>query len=416
METKKSQPYCLVPWHSLCLGSTGEFGPCCMMPSGWGSAARGDTLESVWGGEKIREFRQDMIDGRLPAGCRECQEKEKRGVRAPRTYFNEFFTEMGLRTDDYDQEGRDSEFYHLDISLSNKCNLKCRFCSAANSSTWIKERDALLEIDPRLAWFIGDNQKVIDLPPEEILPFFSKVANLKQIELKGGEPFMSKGHLPLLKQLIASGIAKDLKILYTTNGTMFSDEAIELFKEFRRVSIAVSVDGTGSVYSYVRGGKYSFERDIVPQLQRLHALTESSNLLMNLHFVVNAYNLLNVADFVRWYVNSGLNSTMSLGLVESPPYLSIKILPREIRDEAARRLAGIDLPVVKDLLKGLETLTPTPEWRRDFFEYTKHVDRLRNVSLVQEIPELAEFYTSLAEETKNAERPVVETEGFWYRR
>lgn len=404
-------PYCTAPWHCISLSPNGSMGPCCMIPYGLGDITKGDTLQSAWEGPALKKFRQNMLDNKLPSGCLECQHRESVGIKSVKSFFDDIANDWRTSTTPYTSEGSLDEFYHLDISLSNKCNLKCRFCYSGNSTAWFRDRDSILKEhkhDPKkydiYEETLGMTTEVIDVPPEDILPFMASLKNLKQIELKGGEPFMSKGHLPLLRALVQSGQAKNLSVLYTSNGTMIDDEVLELWREFHKISFAVSADGLGEVYKYVRGGSYSFENNVLPQLARLDKLN-LSNIDLHFHYTICAYNLLELGHFLKWFTETTLRCTLTFGLVDNPKYLSPRLLPKEIIDESIRRISQYDAPGVKELVSGLKNLNleNTSQLREYFFEYTQSLDRLRKQTLAQAIPELKPFYESLRSTYKTSE-------------
>jgi uncharacterized Fe-S cluster-containing radical SAM superfamily protein len=397
---KPGIPFCKAPWHSISLAPTGKLGPCCLIPFGFGDLSEGDTLQSAWEGPAMKSFRQNLLDHKLAPGCLECKAKEADGFVSAKSIFDKI-AEIGPITEPYTVDADLKHFYHLDISLSNKCNLKCRFCYSGNSTAWFKERDLMLEENKSLySDSLGTTDKIIDIPPKELEAFVQNLTNLDQIEIKGGEPFMSKGHLPFLEMLIENKQAQKVDLLYTANGTVFQPAIFPLWKKFRNVSFTVSVDGVGSVYQYVRGGRLTLESDVVPHLQQI--LKESlRNLSLNLHYTICVYNLFDVVHFLKWHQNSNLNCSVSFGLVDTPQYLSIRLMPRELILVAIEQLTPYSQNhSVEKLIKALSGLTPATDsaiLQNQFFNYTESLDKIRKVSLLKEIPDLIPFYESLRE-------------------
>jgi MoaA/NifB/PqqE/SkfB family radical SAM enzyme len=73
-------------------------------------------------------------------------------------------------------------------------------------------------------------------------------------EFTGGEPFLIEEHFELLRFAVESGFAKNIEIHYNTNATVFPEEAIEIWKHFKTVEIAFSIDNVGKRFEYERYG------------------------------------------------------------------------------------------------------------------------------------------------------------------
>jgi organic radical activating enzyme len=66
--------------------------------------------------------------------------------------------------------------------------------------------------------------------------------NIRYIEFTGGEPFMIREHFQLLQKLVDTGRAAQVEIHYNTNGTQYPEEGEEIWKHFKNVEIALSID------------------------------------------------------------------------------------------------------------------------------------------------------------------------------
>ena len=62
-------------------------------------------------------------------------------------------------------------------------------------------------------------------------------------------------HDNFLQWMIDEGMT-DVHLLYTTNGTVQNWRILNLLAQFKNVSLVFSIEGTGTLYSYIRGGKY----------------------------------------------------------------------------------------------------------------------------------------------------------------
>lgn len=111
----------------------------------------------------------------------------------------------------------------VDISITGKCNLRCRYC------------------------FYSDEMAVLsDLSTEEWKRNIKKLGDAKimRVTLTGGEPFTRSDFF----KLVDSVIANRMRYSILTNGTLITEETIEKFKKGKRRlrldSIQISIDGS----------------------------------------------------------------------------------------------------------------------------------------------------------------------------
>jgi SynChlorMet cassette radical SAM/SPASM protein ScmE len=129
----------------------------------------------------------------------------------------------------------------VDISLTGRCNLSCRYCFYADSMAVTK-----------------------DLPTERWLAFFAELGRLavQRVCLSGGEVFAR----PDFFVLVDGVIANRMRYSILSNGTLITPEVITAFSEGKRRlrldSIQVSIDGScAAVHDLSRPPK-SFDRAV----------------------------------------------------------------------------------------------------------------------------------------------------------
>jgi SynChlorMet cassette radical SAM/SPASM protein ScmE len=112
---------------------------------------------------------------------------------------------------------------NLELSVTGRCNLKCRYC------------------------FYADEMAALsDLPTERWLAFFEELGGLgvQRVTLSGGEAFTR----PDLFELIDGLIENKMRYSMLSNGTLITEETLQAFahgKRFMRLdSIQVSIDGS----------------------------------------------------------------------------------------------------------------------------------------------------------------------------
>lgn len=127
---------------------------------------------------------------------------------------------------------------YLRISVTDRCNLRCRYCMPAEGIKWI------------------DHSHILSF--EEIIEVVQEAVSLgvDKIRLTGGEPLVRKGIVDLVKMIATVPGIKDLGM--TTNGQLLEKFAEKLaMAGLNRVN--VSLDTTDpKVYRYLsRGGEIS---------------------------------------------------------------------------------------------------------------------------------------------------------------
>jgi len=91
---------------------------------------------------------------------------------------------------------------YLRISVTDRCNLRCRYCMPPEGVQWIPHEKIMTFED-------------IDFLASSLMPM-----GIKKIRFTGGEPFVRKGFVDFLRQIKENH--PDLRIAATTNGSMLS--------------------------------------------------------------------------------------------------------------------------------------------------------------------------------------------------
>jgi SynChlorMet cassette radical SAM/SPASM protein ScmE len=109
----------------------------------------------------------------------------------------------------------------VDISITNRCNLRCKYCYH----------------------FESDDDVDCDLPTDAWLSFFEELSRLAVLDvcLAGGEPFMRED----MKELIEGVVKNRMRFKILTNGTLITDDMAAFIASTRRCdTVQVSIDGS----------------------------------------------------------------------------------------------------------------------------------------------------------------------------
>ena len=117
-------------------------------------------------------------------------------------------------------------YEYLEIPITTRCSLKCKGCS--NLIPYYKKR---CDYD-------------IDIISKSVKTFLKCINNIVYIRILGGEPFLGKNLLPLIKLLLKTDKVQRIEIV--TNGTIVPKDK-ELIKLLKNPKVMVSI----SVYPIV---------------------------------------------------------------------------------------------------------------------------------------------------------------------
>jgi len=133
----------------------------------------------------------------------------------------------------------------LDINLDNSCNAACVICNEHSSSLWHKENKKL-----------NITNSAIRIQPDLINDYVNQItqsfdlSHLTYIKFYGGEPLFTDTHIKFLEKIPNP---ENITIHYTTNGSIFPNKQTqEIWKKFKTIIFATSLDGVDNQFNYVR--------------------------------------------------------------------------------------------------------------------------------------------------------------------
>jgi MoaA/NifB/PqqE/SkfB family radical SAM enzyme len=185
--------------------------------------------------------------------------------------------------------------------------------------------------------------------PRENELFWSEITQvsdqLQYIEFTGGEPFMITEHFDMLQGLVDRGLAHTIEIHYNTNGTQYPEGAMDIWRHFRHVEIAFSIDDLGTRFEYQRtGAVWSEVQDNIARFR--HLRSQHSNISLQVCSTVNVFNVLYLPDLAAWNYSQGFDYVY-WNMMHEAYYFSISTLPEraksaitvKLRDSAAAAAA-----------------------------------------------------------------------------
>ena len=301
--------FCTAPFTNLRIENSANrsviFKPCCV----YQTQKSIPTLNEFLTGSEMQMLRDNMESGAVPTpGCSNCSIPENMGL-----------TSIRKQLSNRPWANADRKTYTLEIFFGNTCNLGCVMCSGDVSSYAAEERyrAGVTSIRPMIADNIQVALDTIDQSPD-----------LKNITFIGGEFFLVKRNVEILDKIIQ----RNIQCTITTNATVLTEPLLEKLQHIQNLEIIISVDGTDSVYNFMR---YPAEWDtLIRNIDVLRARIPWAKYHTNT--VVQPLNIQNLHELFEW-----TNKKMLLAyhqMLVSPEYLSWKILTTEEKNNLIKLL------------------------------------------------------------------------------
>ena len=391
--------FCVLPWVSLETSPIGTVRPCCLAEEEITDDAGNKfeltqaNLSDVQSSAYMQNLRQQFLDGQQPQTCRKCWNEERAGRTSKRMHTLERLKHMGI-SDEWTADAKPLMF--LDLKLGNICNLKCRICGS-----WSSSQAAVEEIDFISSVYEKKNSFHYTMLKKGAWPrrnqkFWNEIDGIldqiRYIEFTGGEPFMIAEHFDLLQGIVDRGIAHQVEIHYNTNATIFPKRGPEIWRHFKTVEIAVSIDDIGSRFEYQRSGAVWAE--VKNNIDLFRALrTHFPNLQLQCCSTVNAFNVLYLEELALWHSLQDFDFVY-WNMLHEPYYLSIATLPESAKSAVAARLkaADVDATVRAEFDRIVDFMMRGVSLDGDMLRMTINSLDTRRLQRITEIqPELAEL-------------------------
>lgn len=389
--------FCVLPWISLEASPIGTVRPCCLADdeivdnNGKKFQLGQSTFHEIRNSEYMKSLREEFLNNQQPKTCRRCWAEEDAGRTSKRMHTLDRLKHL-KNLDEFTNTVKPLMF--VDFKLGNICNLKCRICGSWSSSTYAVEEITHTKNNPKQSFAYQMLQQ--GRWPREQADFWRELEQhsdqLRYLEFTGGEPFMIEEHFDLLRVLVDRGLAHNIEIHYNTNGTQWPMVAEEIWKHFRHVEIAFSIDDVGARFEYQRSGAiWSEVEHNIDQFKLMR--DRNSNISLQVCCTVNVFNVLYLAEVAEWIHSKNFDFVYWNMLHDAPQY-SIAALPANAKEKIARILNLQIFPkeydkdikgIVAFMLNGVSTDGSVLR------NSIRQVDQRRNQNLVTVESELAKL-------------------------
>ena len=341
--------FCVLPWVSLETSPIGTVRPCCLAEeelvdnSGDKFNLATASFAGIQTSNSMRQLRQEFIDKKQPQTCRKCWREERAGRTSKRMHTLDRLKHM-LPDQEWTADAKPLMF--LDLKLGNICNLKCRICGSWSSSTFATEE--LANLDPTENKKTNHHYQMLRQGawPRENQQFWSEIAavsdQIQYIEFTGGEPFMIQEHFDMLQGLVDRGLAHNIEIHYNTNGTQWPENAEAVWKHFKIVEIAFSIDDVGARFEYQRSN--AVWADVVANIAKFRELrSRNRNIRLQICCTINVFNVYYLEETANWIVQQGMDF-IYWNMMHEAYYFSISSLPDAAKQAITARLQSAQVP------------------------------------------------------------------------
>jgi MoaA/NifB/PqqE/SkfB family radical SAM enzyme len=341
--------FCILPWVSLETSPIGTVRPCCLADdeivddNGNKFELSTATFSNVQNSKHMQQLRQDFLDGKKPQTCRRCWNEERAGRTSKRMHTLDRLKHM-LPDQEWSADAKPLMF--LDLKLGNICNLKCRICGSWSSSQYATEELNDLPLGAEKKSNHAYQMLRAGAWPRENQQFWNEidqvVDQIRYIEFTGGEPFMIQEHFAMLQGLVDRGIAGNVEIHYNTNGTQYPDQAEEIWKHFKTVEIAFSIDDLGARFEYQRSNAVWSEVEAnIAKFKELRS--QHSNIQLQVCSTVNVFNVRYI-DQLAWWITKQEFDFVYWNMMHDAWYFSIATLPNTVKTACIEYLKTASVP------------------------------------------------------------------------
>ena len=371
---------CYAPFTHFTMDANLNASPCAALGgSAWNF--NGQKLDKIWDSDTLKDFRQHMLDNGKHQVCNRCWSEESVGFTSER---------LKILAEGYSIEDYKKGPVHLTLKISNVCNLRCRSCNGADSSTLSIEGKRYAEIPEWKNNFYVGNSKRKQFTDEQIEQIVEWSGNLKRLEIYGGEPFLDDKTFILLDKIVKTGRANQIQINVSTNITHRLDpDKIDILKCFADVNINLSIDSWADKFEYLRyGGKWEEVYQNIHWFKQLpfSLLPVCTVTSMNVYYIAElAENLYNEFKLKPYYI-----------LSTYPKYYSVFSMPSKAGTAVAKHLSNHSITDLTAIINALTQSGDEENWGK-FWRWNNMVDEYRK----EKFSDIFSEYYKLLEETNS---------------
>lgn len=402
--TEKKDTICAVPWMHLNFEPNGKVVPCCLTSAYnyFAGDLNEQSIEEIWNSNNMKQMRMQMMQGEEPNICSKCFDRERVTGESGRIYQNKEFSHVLKKISEItlpDGTATEMKLEYWDFRFSNLCNFKCRSCGPRYSSAWVPDAK-------QLGW-ISEQDKVLNIDGVNDKTNFDflqdQVQHVKKIYFAGGEPLLMPEHWKILEMLVENK-RFDVKISYNTNCSVLSygkKNVLDYWKlwEFPKLEVWPSIDEIFERAELIRSGTVWTKVE-----NNLKEITKHDNIVIRPGMTIGAWNVFRLPEIVTYFAEIGVLKeklkfkNFFINLLETPQHYHVHILPDNFKEETIKKIDRFiekhnteyktDIGHLFTHIKHELTKPHCKQSAMKFLEITSQLDRIRNESTFDVIPEM----------------------------
>lgn len=359
---------CAIPWFSLEIRPNGDITPCCMTKGVVLGNIKNTTLDQAFHGPKMKKLRSDLSSGERPVACSDCWKVEDKNLTSIRIH------NIKLLKKDFLLNYIDNpHISKLDIKFNNTCNFKCRICNSESSSLFAAEEHKF----KNMPLVVQDNWSESSDFIDQII---AHLPDIQSIDMYGGEPFLIKKFTKVLQLAAEQGYAKNIRLHYNSNGSIWPEQFLKYWPHFKLVDIHFSIDAVGDQFELQRGGSWEEVESNIVKLKNLNL----PNLSINIMPTVSVMNIYYIDRVYDWATAHGFTLFVSHIRGEG---LEIQNLTKDAKDLILKKFKDHPWAEMQKLLEIIQQLPDNDG--AQFRAKVKWFDDIRQENFAETHPEIA---------------------------
>lgn len=341
--------FCNSPWYDLQIYWDGSLGFCCqeshkLYPDDLSTYynVKNMTIGEWFNSEPMRQARLSMSGATPNSICAGCYHEEAHSGTSRRHRSNQksvIFTRTNFK-ESYEQSPGYNKFQHsfenngqyigspidLHIDLGNYCNLTCKMCNPAASSS-IAMQYTTWKISGANQ-YIGTDWTRDNTVWNRVVDEIANIPNLNNIHFMGGETLITKRFEDFVDYMILRE-KFDLNFSFVTNGTVFNESLLNKLKKFKRVGIEVSIESLTDHNHYQRQGTDT--NTVLHNIDQYLDYCNNSNITVTVRPAVSLLTIGYYHTLLRYCLEKKI---LVKGLiVTNPAHLDARILPTHVKEK-----------------------------------------------------------------------------------
>lgn len=311
----------------------------------------------------IESVRSSIANHEKSPACNTCWRLESQGMTSERIIHNrtmDFLLDLNLENIKIRSLNNGFDPLQIKLTTSNLCNGTCVTCNSQVSSAWA-------QLESIGTGYRGTNFEQLNIN-------WGRIVSLSFV---GGEPLLEKKNFEILQKLVDLGNTNCF-ISFVTNGSIeLNKRQIDVLKQFTKLNICLSIDGTDKSFEYMR---FPLKWD-----RLLHNLSvfKSLNADVSVSCMISNLNIYYYSDMIKFFKSNELNYLCKQ--IEDPGIF----VPGNLLDSTKSTILNHNKDYAKDVEAFLTIGSYSDELYGQFKNEIKRQDQLKRISIADYMPDVA---------------------------